>query len=621
MTDSAEILTKMIERREPDNGLTRLDKIARWARTVKRLEPEQALHRLQLRSRREIDKLGNFHLPRVRLRRAPAPELLALPLVSYEAKLHSPEEAETLTSGRAKVLGVEVSTRDGQIDWLDPNLPRLALMTLHYADWLWAFMAHSDHSWAATATRDVLNDWASSVPPGMWIPWHPYAVATRGWNLAQTIPALIDNPDCDLRKMVWFHGDQLFRNLEHDVRGNHLVRDYRGLIALGLCVDEPTWITTGVDGLCSCIAEQVLADGGHYERSPYYHVQVLTDLAEVAELLRQCGHRVPDVIDAAVTSMSQWLTTVCPNDRDLPVFNDGVRRNPRSAITNLRQLTTALGSGATPKLQVDDKHGRLEPRCHIGPSGYAIAKSGPWWLAMDIGDPAPRTLPSHGHCSLLSLELFFNDQPVLVNTGSSTYDDANLRFIERGTLGHNTVRIDGAEQSEIWDRFRIGRQARPTEKATSMDPHAKKATISGSHDGYDHLPGQPKHIRRVEISNELVTIFDSFRGEGDHEIEGRWRLNPSLHTTVIQNGVLVDSPPSEPPLKQDHQLRIEVNGPVELTVINNTDDDADYVALDYGLIQRTSSLRWRARLRFPAEVVTTLTVSEAADVQAQSGSN
>ena len=45
------------------------------------------------------------------------------------------------------------------------------------------------------------------------------------------------------------------------------------------------------------VGEQVLADGGHFERAPAYHCQVLADLIDVAGLLRASGREPPAEID------------------------------------------------------------------------------------------------------------------------------------------------------------------------------------------------------------------------------------------------------------------------------------------------------------------------------------
>lgn len=557
----------------PERGKASAQALGRWFRTTARLEPAQVYQRIRLRTLRELDRLGSGQR---RFEASRAPELRVLPVVSRERHLHHPLEAEELARGSISVLHHDVASPGGQLQWFDPTLPRLALMHLHYMDWLWAFHAHPDREWASSSLLDILASWSSATTPGGWMAWHPYVVACRGWNLCQVLPGMIGSPGPEFRRLVWFHGAQLRRNLELDVRGNHLVRDLRALVALGLCVGKRDWLTDALTGLSHCVDEQILSDGGHHERSPYYHVQVLVDLEEVNELLSTCGELVPPFLPVAIDAMQQWLATRRPNAEDLPVFNDGLRRNERSPVQ-----ATSIEAIPAPTL--------VEP----GASGYGIIRRGPWWVAMDLGDPAPRHLPAHGHCSLLSVEVFHDDKPLLVNTGSSTYDDFAVRAEERGTRAHNTVRLDNTEQSEIWDRFRIGRQASAVAVFARDDDRATR--IGGSHDGYDLLAGSPRHSRSVTVDDECVVVADSISGSGDHLVEGCWRLAPTATVHTEADGtVSVDG------------TTIVIDGPVTVTVVPADDPDADHIALDYGLRRNTTSIRWRYEGPLPLDVETTI---------------
>jgi Heparinase II/III N-terminus len=60
--------------------------------------------------------------------------------------------------------------------------------------------------------------------------------------------------------------------------GNHLLANAKALVFAGtyFAGDEANaWLQRGVGLLREQVAEQVLADGGHFERSPMYHAIVL----------------------------------------------------------------------------------------------------------------------------------------------------------------------------------------------------------------------------------------------------------------------------------------------------------------------------------------------------------
>ena len=111
----------------------------------------------------------------------------------------------------------------------------------------------------------------------------------------------------------------------------------------------------------------------------------------------------------------------------------------------------------------------------------------------------PDYQPGHGHCDLFSFEWSCGSQRVICDTGVYAYQDPIMRPYVRSTAAHNTVRVDGEEQSEIWQEFRVARRAYP-------DMHCVEATadgtvrVVGSHTGYSRLRGRPVHQRTFQLS-------------------------------------------------------------------------------------------------------------------------
>ena len=51
-------------------------------------------------------------------------------------------------------------------------------------------------------------------------------------------------------------------------------------------------------------------------------------------------------------------------------------------------------------------------------------------------------------------------EPLLIDTGTSTYAAGAVRDRERSTAAHNTLEVDGRDSTEVWGAFRAGRRAR-----------------------------------------------------------------------------------------------------------------------------------------------------------------
>jgi hypothetical protein len=102
--------------------------------------------------------------------------------------------------------------------------------------------------------------------------------------------------------------------------------------------------------------------------------------------------------------------------------------------------------------------------------------------------------------------------------------------MNRGNAGHNTVTIDGENQSEVWGSHRCARRARPL--YARLNTAANALVFEGAHDGYQRLKGKPIHHRKVVWKEGRIDIEDSIDGTGQHDIELRLHINPDLKVSV-----------------------------------------------------------------------------------------
>jgi uncharacterized heparinase superfamily protein len=176
------------------------------------------------------------------------------------------------------------------------------------------------------------------------------------------------------------------------------------------------------------------------------------------------------------------------------------------------------------RLDVEARPVRFGPVHDLGPSGYVrlASRDGRTVAVFDNGPIGPDYQPGHAHCDTLSLEISRDGERVLVNSGTSTYEPGEERLYERSTAAHNTVRIDGAEQSEMWGAFRVGRRARILSASASGD------SAEGAHSGFQRLPGAPVHRRTVAVLDGRVEIRDSIEGRGTHLTEWFFHLHPDV---------------------------------------------------------------------------------------------
>jgi uncharacterized heparinase superfamily protein len=411
-------------------------------------------------------------------------------------------------------------------DWEAATAPLLWRFHLYYWDWAWALANDHGNPDARSLFSEIWTSWHSAVAPGRGPAWHPYPAALRAWSFCGLYRPLVLGRRLQglfLAELA-MHARFLRRNLETDVGGNHLIKDLKALAGLGVFFADDALLRWALSRLDQQIRVQVLPDGGHYERAPAYHCQVLGDLIDIAGLLRAAGHEESAALAEAIDAMRRWLGSVLAPSGDVPMLNDGF---PVS-----RRLLAAMAPGAP-----------AGPLTVLPDTGLAKITSGGWQVLADIGPPCPPELPAHAHADTLSCVAYLDGEPLLIDTGTSTYAPGVARDRERSTAAHNTVEVDGRDSTEVWGAFRAGRRARVSAVLARQDDAA--FTVEAAHDGYRFLPGKPVHHRRWSVAEGELRVDDTVAGQGRHRVALRWHLAPGAGLRLTGGGAVVTTAASE----------------------------------------------------------------------------
>jgi uncharacterized heparinase superfamily protein len=383
----------------------------------------------------------------------------------------------------------------------------------------------------------LIEEWIAANPRrarGAWrYAWRPYnlslrvsvwleELARRGDRLA---PDAVSRAHASAAEQLRF----LERHLETDLRGNHLIKNIRALIWGGACLagtEAARWTALGRRLLRRELAEQILPDGCHYERSPAYHCQVMGDLLACRAALET---PLPELEDALARMAKALCQLTHPDGWVAPLNDGGLSMAP--APEQLQQVYAA-GGGVAPGI-VDGPFG-------LPDGGYFGLRADGELLIFDCGPLGPSYLPGHGHCDLLSFEWSTGGRRIVVDQGTHQYLAGPRRLASRSTCNHNTVIVDEAEQSEIYGAFRCGRRANP--ELRTFEARGASLRLVGSHDGYAHLAGQPRHVRTIEACPGMIEIQDRLEGRGDHTATAHLLLHPDCRVELrgdaatIRNG-------------------------------------------------------------------------------------
>jgi uncharacterized heparinase superfamily protein len=484
-----------------------VDDAALLARTVVRLRPVQVAHRIRLRTLRAAER----RWPELATRSVDPPAGVTpgwpAAFSPLDALLDHADAAE-VSKGRFTFLGDERSLGE-PVDWHPAGASRLWRFHLHYFEWAWALVQAPDRAWARASFARLWRSWRASIKPAHGDAWSPYVASLRVWVLCGLFDALVRGSDIEsdcLQQIAW-HAGYVQSHLELDLGGNHLLKNIKALIGAGEFLGRPDLVSTGRCLLEAQLPIQVLADGGHIERSPSYHCQVLGDLIDIVGLL--AGADAPPVVglDGAIDAMRRWLGAMVGADSEVALCNDATPVGQR--------WLTALDPAPTFQ----------RPVTVLAASGYVVVRpDGHTQLILDVGDPCPNDLPGHAHADCLSFELWVGGERWVVDTGTSTYEPGPRRAYERSTAAHNTVEIDGQDQTEVWGIFRVARRAQGSLELVVTN--GSTVEVVASHNGYRRLPGSPVHRRRWLISPGLVEITDTISGVGTHRVFSHLHINP-----------------------------------------------------------------------------------------------
>ena len=171
--------------------------------------------------------------------------------------------------------------------------------------------------------------------------------------------------------------------------------------------------------------------------------------------------------------------------------------------------------------------------------GYYILSSNDSTKAKIIFDCGPLGLGSiaaHGHADLLSFILSAYDRSYFIDTGSYTYTANNpYRNYFRSTAAHNTVVIDGKNQSEMGGAFLWTHKANSfVDEWVSNEHYAK---VTGWHDGYHRLSDPVTHRRSIDFDKKalVITINDFIEAKSTHKIEQYFHLSPECNIEKVKD--------------------------------------------------------------------------------------
>jgi len=399
-----------------------------------------------------------------------------------------------------------LNIRDNFENWNMQKHGALWVYNLNYMDWL-----EQDNITTEECLRWI--DKFIDELPNNQVGLDPYPIALRIINWAKFF---CKHPNCINQRRqncMYAQTQLLWRKLEYHILGNHLLEDAYALFIASIFFNDSHLHKKAKDLLADMLKEQILPDGAHYEQSPMYHCIMLDRLLDCINfsdnnIMFDGQELFTTLLKDTASQMLGHLQSIVYRDGFIPLLND-----------------SAYGIAPTA-----DKLFLYAERLHISwtelplkECGYRKMGDNSMEILVDIGNITATYQPGHTHADTFNYELRLDDQPIIIDTGISTYNKNDRRQYERSTAAHNTVSVGGKDSSHVWGGFRVGRRAKVTVIKDSHDE------IVARHNGFGN---DIIHQRHFLIDDKTLYIEDNVIGRPIEAIS-YLHFSPQLHAELI----------------------------------------------------------------------------------------
>lgn len=411
----------------------------------------------------------------------------------------------------------------------------------------------SGHERYAREGLNQIESWIAQCPFGTGMQWRsPLELAIRAinwtWFLALVAPSgLLAGPRLErVLQILDAHVYDITRKYSRgSSANNHRIGEACGVFVACSCLPQLTDARNRAAVSARILEEEMLAqnfaDGGNREQAFGYHLFVLQFLLIAAYAARCTGRgmspaymdRLDKMVDFVDALTAAGPAPMYGDSDDGYVLDLGGRvrggrewlgvgdcllgRAPRESAEPVTWLFPGVTAGAPPP-------SRLTSRAFPDTGLYLLqwgntTTSDAVSLIFDCGPLGLGPLAAHGHADALSVTLRAFGEDILVDPG--TYDYFRFpgwRDYFRSTRAHNTIEVDGLDQSVMLGPFMWGTRANARCLEWTHDDH--RSTVVGEHDGYRRLPDPVEHRRAVslDIAQRTFTIRDALTMAAPHRI-------------------------------------------------------------------------------------------------------
>ncbi|MFD2204971.1 heparinase II/III family protein [Kiloniella antarctica] len=431
--------------------------------------------------------------------------------------LGDPAKGRDILNGKIELAGQTITNPaplwaplGAQSDWLKEY---------HSFSWLRSLRSSAgDH--ARRTAREMVKRWIEDNSRWRAMSWEPATTGCRLSNWLGHYEFIGSSADIDTRQSLHDSLAQQARYLSHclpaGLAGVNLIRAIKGLLYAGVCLPEgKEWLNHALNLLSKELSQQILPDGGHIQRSPHIHLEVLRHLIDIRATLHAGGEAVPGSIISAIESMSPVLRLFLHADGGLCLFNDSNEDH-----------------GWQIDMVLQRAEGRKQPLMSAPQSGFQRVQSGRILLIVDAGAPPPPGYDLTAHAGTLSFEMSIGRERLISNCGVQRHHP-QWQWVPRATAAHSTATLAETNSAHLTPFGGLAK--RPQNVTCRRDEDGGEISLDMSHDGYTERFGitHQRHLTAL-AKGAGIEGCDQFalNAIGNHNSRQEFAIRFHLHSDV-----------------------------------------------------------------------------------------
>ena len=539
-----------------------------------------------------------------------------------------------------KLLDYRNPRRIGDIKYLWEINRHLHLVTLAQA------YALSGDAKYCRVIREHLESWFAACPFRMGPNWSSsleVAIRLINWSVTWQLlggarSPLFEDAEGARFRQCWLESVHQHAQFVHGYfslhssANNHLIGEAAGLFIAALTWPHwprvRAWLAVAKAILEREALLQNAPDGVNREQAVSYQQFVLDFLLLSLLAARANGQPFSTSYESRIEAMLDYLVSIMDAGGNVPMFGDaddgmvvslaqGGEFSPCRSLLATGAILFRRGDFRLKAGALDDKtrwllgsqfealfqaqdttQRRVPPRRSFPEGGYYILgcdfeTDREIRLIADAGPVGYRGIAAHGHADALAFTLSVGGLEFLVDPGTYAYHtQAPWRAYFRGTSAHNTLRVDGRDQSQSGGNFMWLKKARAG--CSRWRSTAERDVFEGWQDGYTRLADPVMHRRRIVLGKAArrLAIEDRLEMAGEHEIELFFHFGERCRIDPLSDGYAITQEAKTLILRLP---RSEASG--SCVYRGSSAPICGWVSRRFDDKQPSSTIAWRARLK------------------------